>query len=102
RQAEAAGAAKRGGGGRSDAADAAQRHRTTRVSLAGIEDRRVMDTLLVECRERIASLPETLLQRIASDRLDGYTVEEIAARHDVAVSTIERKLSRIRANWKND
>lgn len=101
RQAESAAALKRGGNGQAETATPADEQPTQRIPVEQIEDRRVVDTLLIECRERIVALPETLLQKIAAARLEGYSVQEIAAHHDLAVSTIERKLSRIRSIWRD-
>jgi DNA-directed RNA polymerase specialized sigma24 family protein len=42
------------------------------------------------------------LQRVATFKLEGYTNEEIAARLGCVVSTVERKLARIRKVWARE
>ena len=60
---------------------------------------RFVDELLGECRERMQSLPDSTLQKIALRRMEGFEVTEIAAELGVAVATIKRKLARIRQMW---
>ncbi len=52
-----------------------------------------------ELFERLDRLGDERLREIAVLKLDGYTSKEIAARLNVAVRTIERKLDRIRVEW---
>ena len=63
---------------------------------------RFVDELLGECRERMQSLPDATLQKIALRRMEGYEITEIAAELGVAVATIKRKLARIRQLWADD
>ena len=50
--------------------------------------------------ERLVDLlPDDTLRSIVRLRLEGYTVAEIASRHDKPKRTIERKLQRIRMIW---
>ncbi|MEQ9411387.1 MAG: ECF-type sigma factor [Fuerstiella sp.] len=69
------------------------------INLAGVPDDRFVDTLMLECQELIETLPGTSLPQIALLRMEGHSVEEIAQLQNVAVSTIKRKLARIRTIW---
>jgi DNA-directed RNA polymerase specialized sigma24 family protein len=44
-------------------------------------------------------LGDSTLQRVATFNLEGYTNDEIAARLGCVISTVERKLARIRGKW---
>jgi DNA-directed RNA polymerase specialized sigma24 family protein len=55
-----------------------------------------------ECRRLLGLLPDPELQRIALLRMEGYTVEEIAAQLDYVPRSIGRKLQVIRALWETD
>ena len=55
--------------------------------------------LLLECEERVKSLPSERLQRIAILRMEGYELEEIAARIGLSRSAISNKLKLIRELW---
>jgi DNA-directed RNA polymerase specialized sigma24 family protein len=63
---------------------------------------RFVDELLGECRERLESLPDQILQIIALRRMEGFEVIEIAAELSLSVATIKRKLARIRDLWNDD
>lgn len=69
------------------------------TSLPGIPDSRMAANLVAECRERISSLPDDTLKKICVLRLKGWTVEDIAEELSVALSTIKRKVRRIREIW---
>ncbi len=96
RHAERVMAMKRGGPGE---ASGGMQEGLSQDALYGIPDSRFLSDLLLESRELIELLPDEILREIVLARLEGYTVEEIADRRGVAVSTIERKLARIRALW---
>ncbi|MEZ6120332.1 MAG: ECF-type sigma factor [Pirellulaceae bacterium] len=53
-----------------------------------------------QCDRLLAVLCDSMLQKIATMKLDSFTNEEIAAELGVSVRTVERKLSRIRAEWE--
>jgi RNA polymerase sigma factor (sigma-70 family) len=53
-----------------------------------------------ECQCLLEALKDDLLRRIALLRLEGYTVDEIAAQLERAPGTIHRKLARIREKWE--
>jgi DNA-directed RNA polymerase specialized sigma24 family protein len=42
------------------------------------------------------------LRQIAQSKVEGFTNEEIAAKQDCALSTVERKLGRIRHLWEKE
>jgi DNA-directed RNA polymerase specialized sigma24 family protein len=52
-----------------------------------------------ECRQLLAALKDEKLRAIALAKMEGFTNEEIGKRQKCAVSTIERKLGRIRTIW---
>jgi DNA-directed RNA polymerase specialized sigma24 family protein len=53
-----------------------------------------------EYRNRLASLKDDTLRRIATWKLEGYTNEEIAARLGCALRTVANKLKLIRLKWE--
>ena len=53
-----------------------------------------------ECRRLLECLTSEELRTIAICKMEGYTNAEIAERLDCATTTVERKLQRIRAQWK--
>ena len=59
---------------------------------------------IVAMQEQLSFLFEQLrddtLRSIASDRLAGYTNDEIASRRGISTRTVERKLRLIRDDWK--
>src|SRR5262245_36236750 len=55
-----------------------------------------------ECRLLLARLQSDELREIAVWKMEGHTNEEIAAKRDCALSTVERKLQRIRAEWRKE
>ena len=55
-----------------------------------------------ECQRLLCLLDDELLQAVAIDRLQGYTNQEIAARQDWSLSTIERCLRLIRKRWERE
>jgi DNA-directed RNA polymerase specialized sigma24 family protein len=55
-----------------------------------------------ECRRLLALLTGDELRSIAIWKMEGFTNDEIAARLDCAPSTVERKLQRIRAQWRQE
>jgi DNA-directed RNA polymerase specialized sigma24 family protein len=56
--------------------------------------------LLAEECQRLLSLLDNRLQHLALLKMEGYTNEEIAARLDCGVRTVERKLKLIRVLWE--
>jgi DNA-directed RNA polymerase specialized sigma24 family protein len=50
-------------------------------------------------RELLNRLDDSTLQSLALKKMEGYTNEEIARERDCSLSTIERKLRRIRHVW---
>ncbi len=52
-----------------------------------------------ELRHLFALLPGDDLRRVAQDRLDGYTVPEIASRLGCSVRSVERKWQLVRQFW---
>jgi DNA-directed RNA polymerase specialized sigma24 family protein len=55
-----------------------------------------------ECRQLLARLQSDELREIAVWKMEGHTNEEIAAKRDCALSTVERKLQRIRSEWRKE
>jgi DNA-directed RNA polymerase specialized sigma24 family protein len=55
-----------------------------------------------EFRHRLASLGDAELASVALWRLEGYTVEEIAARLGCVPRSVKRKLRLIRDNWERE
>ena len=55
-----------------------------------------------ECERLLSALGDPELKRIALLRVDGYTVEEIAARIERAPRAVKRKLSLIRGIWERE
>ncbi|MBL8901113.1 MAG: hypothetical protein JNM84_26030 [Planctomycetes bacterium] len=63
-----------------------------------LEDPRAFETSMLACEELIQKL-ESKLRDIAYLKLQGFTNEEIAARQERSVKTIERYLQMIRSAW---
>ncbi len=55
-----------------------------------------------QCNQLLARLKTDELRNIAVWKLEGYTNEEIAGKLDCALSTVERKLQRIRVHWEDE
>ena len=55
-----------------------------------------------ELRRLLGMLDEDVLRRLAVLKLEGYTNQEIAENLGVSLSTIARKLTRIRSLWQNE
>ena len=55
-----------------------------------------------ECRRLLDLLDEPELQQIALWKVEGQTNDEIATRLNCVPRTVERKLGRIRALWKDE
>ena len=55
-----------------------------------------------ECRRLLDKLGDDQLRDIAVYKMEGYTNEEIAARLDCALTTVERRLRRIRKTWEDE
>lgn len=53
-----------------------------------------------ECRRLLAELGDKQLRQVAQWKVEGFTNEEIAAKLGRALSTVERKLGRIRRLWR--
>ncbi len=69
--------------------------------LAGFPDEAFFSDLSSECSHLLSLLDDDTLRRIALLKLEGYTIDEIAVRMNVARSTIKRKLDRIRECWRD-
>jgi DNA-directed RNA polymerase specialized sigma24 family protein len=55
-----------------------------------------------EYRRLLGLLPDDSLRKVAEWKLEGYTNEEIAAKLERALSTVEWKLRRIRKIWQRE
>lgn len=55
-----------------------------------------------ECRRLLARLKSDELRAIALWKMEGYTNQEIAAKLNRALCTVERKLQRIRVQWTEE
>jgi DNA-directed RNA polymerase specialized sigma24 family protein len=55
-----------------------------------------------ECRRLLANLKTDELRTIALWKMEGHTNQEIAAMLNCALSTVERKLQRIRVRWAEE
>ena len=55
-----------------------------------------------ECRRRLDALGDDALHRVVVDKMEGYTNEEIAARHGWSLGKVERKLRLIRKTWERE
>lgn len=55
-----------------------------------------------ECQRLFDQLDNDILRRIACDKMEGFTNQEIAARHTLALRTVERKLGLIRRIWEQN
>jgi DNA-directed RNA polymerase specialized sigma24 family protein len=53
-----------------------------------------------EFRLRLEGLKDDSLRQVALMRMEGYANEEIAARLDISLRSVERKLDAIRKRWK--
>jgi DNA-directed RNA polymerase specialized sigma24 family protein len=58
--------------------------------------------LVEESQRLMAQLGDSILQSVATLKLEGYTNDEIAARLGCVTSTVERKLARIRGKWAGE
>jgi RNA polymerase sigma factor (sigma-70 family) len=55
-----------------------------------------------ECKRLLDSLPDEQLGTIALWKLEGFTNDEIGARLDCSLHTVERRLHRIRLVWEKE
>jgi DNA-directed RNA polymerase specialized sigma24 family protein len=55
-----------------------------------------------ECRRLLAELGDETLRKVAQWKLEGYTNEEIAPKLGRKLSTVERKLKKIRLRWEKE
>jgi DNA-directed RNA polymerase specialized sigma24 family protein len=53
-----------------------------------------------ECRVRLDGLRDETLRQVALLRMEGYRNEEIAARLEISLRSVERKLEVIRRRWQ--
>jgi DNA-directed RNA polymerase specialized sigma24 family protein len=53
-----------------------------------------------ECQQLFDHLEDDILSKIAIDKMEGFTNQDIAARHGLALRTVERKLGLIRRIWE--
>jgi DNA-directed RNA polymerase specialized sigma24 family protein len=58
--------------------------------------------LAEEYQRLMELLGDSTLQSVATFKLEGYTKDEIAARLGCVISTVERKLARIRGKWARE
>lgn len=54
-----------------------------------------------ECRHLLKQLDDDQLSQMALAKLEGYTNDEIAARQDCSIRTVERRLQLIRRKWES-
>ena len=59
-------------------------------------------TLNDQSRRLMHSLPDDQLRRIATWRIEGYTVPEIAGEMSITPRSVERKLQLIRKKWSRE
>ncbi len=94
---------RRGGGRVLDEAAFANTKSSTAPGLAGVVDPaptpEFSALVAEECRRLLDLLGEAELQRIALRKLEGYTVEEIAAELGCVSRTVKRRLHLIRRIW---
>ena len=64
--------------------------------------RHLLDGLADECRRLLEGLGDEQLQAIALAKMEGYTNDEIAAKLDIALRTVERRVSLIRSKWQRE
>lgn len=62
----------------------------------------LLATLDDQTRRLLSRLPNDMMRQIAIERIEGFTVPEIARHLDVSVRSVERKLKIIRDNWARD
>jgi DNA-directed RNA polymerase specialized sigma24 family protein len=78
----------------------------TREGLEAIGDDEPTPELAAQLAEEYQRLMERLgdssLQNVATWKLEGYSNNEIAARLGCVISTVERKLARIRSKWASE
>jgi DNA-directed RNA polymerase specialized sigma24 family protein len=55
-----------------------------------------------ECRRLLAQLEDEQLRQIAQWKVEGFSNEEIGVKLGCALSTVERKLARIRRLWEKE
>lgn len=53
-----------------------------------------------QCQHLLDHLDDDILRKLALDKMEGFTNEEIACRHGIALRTVERKLGLIRRIWE--
>ena len=58
--------------------------------------------LAEECQRLHDSLPEDSLRAVMTAKLEGYTLEEIAALQGCTTRTVQRRLATIQALWKRE
>jgi DNA-directed RNA polymerase specialized sigma24 family protein len=61
-----------------------------------------LDELLIECRRLLGLLEDPDLQRVALCKMEGFTVEEIAAELGCVPRTVKRRLQLIRRTWQEE
>ncbi len=59
-------------------------------------------TMVEQCRLLLERLADPDLAALASAKLEGYTNDEIAARLECSLRTVERRLHLIRKKWKHE
>ncbi len=101
-------AARRGGGQvRGESAFVADNVTDPRAMAVGADvDHISLDELAQHLAEEsghmLQRLDDPLLQKIALEKLQGFTNQEIAARHDISLRGLERKLQLIRRIWESE
>jgi DNA-directed RNA polymerase specialized sigma24 family protein len=98
--------AKRGGGTVLAEADLHQRAEEDETLLAQVMGKEptpeLAASVVEECRRLLDKLGDSELRSIAVWQMEGYTVEEIAAKLGRSVRTVARKLTIIRGRWQRE
>ncbi len=92
-----AGALKRGGGTVAAAADG-----VLEAALGREPDPALAAEVAEECERLLAALADPDLRHIALLRMDGHSVEQIAARIPCSTPTVKRRLKLIRGIWERE
>jgi DNA-directed RNA polymerase specialized sigma24 family protein len=87
---------KRGGGMKIDDSSSIEE------VLANEPDPALAAEIAEECNRLLAALQDPELRQVALLRMDGYSVDEVAAKIPCAPRTVKRKLKLIRGIWKRE
>ena len=91
-----AGRLKRGGASLADASGVFEE------ALARDPDPAIAAEVAEECNRLLAALDDPELRRVALLRMDGYSVDEVAAKVGRAPRSVKRKLQLIRSIWERE